>query len=113
MVQKVLFHSFWDGCQDICTKCKIETTTHEVFDIEPYPGNIEDLDFMICEYIEFDDGTLAPVVRYDGHEDERLPLFPDRNNATKLYQELWGEPGTPVEDELEKFLRIGIYWYNI
>ena len=65
MIKNATFTSVWDGGYEITTPCKVDTETHEVFDIETM--DIE-FDILDNEYIILD-GVEYEVMNKNCYED--------------------------------------------
>lgn len=67
MIKNATFTSVWDGCYEITTSCKVNTETHEVFDIEMVDVD-EELEILDKEYITLD-GVEYEVMNKNCYED--------------------------------------------
>ena len=53
MIKNATFTSVWDGGYEVTTNCKVNTETHEIFDIEMAEVD-ESLEHLDNEYITLD-----------------------------------------------------------
>lgn len=69
MIKDATFVSVWDDCTEISSKCKVDTETNRIFDIEAVDMRGMDIDICTDEYVYFDNyyhgvgsgvGSLAP-----------------------------------------------------
>lgn len=53
MIKNATYTSVWDGGYEVTTNCKINTKTHEVFDIETVED--QEVDTLDREYVTIDE----------------------------------------------------------
>lgn len=53
-IKDVMFTSVWDGGFEITTKCKVNTETKEIFDIEMSESNTDMVEHLDEEYVTID-----------------------------------------------------------
>lgn len=54
VIKNGLFTSVWDGGFEITTKCKVNTETKEIFDIEVSESNTDMVEHLDEEYVTID-----------------------------------------------------------
>lgn len=54
VIKNGLFTSVWDGGFEITTKCKVNTETKEIFDIEVSESNADMVEHLDEEYVTID-----------------------------------------------------------
>lgn len=69
VIKNGLFTSVWDGGFEITTKCKVNTETREIFDIEVSESTADAVNELDEEYVTID-GEDYPAANYDDIDED-------------------------------------------
>lgn len=69
------FVSVWNGGVDVRSKCKVNTRTHEIFEIELSKENPDNLDILEREYVEIDGNEFPAFCKDELCETDRQLAF--------------------------------------
>lgn len=81
VIKNGLFTSVWDGGFEITTKCKVNTETKEIFDIEVSESNTDMVEHLDEEYVTIDG------VYYRAVTAEYANLYPEEMNEETFWYE--------------------------
>lgn len=71
VIKNGLFTSVWDGGFEITAKCKVNTETKEVFDIEVSESNADMVEHLDEEYVTIDGVDYSAANHDDIDEDDK------------------------------------------
>ena len=74
VIKNGLFTSVWDGGFEITTKCKVNTETREIFDIEVSESTADAVNELDEEYVTID-GVDYSVANHDDIDEDDEETF--------------------------------------
>ena len=81
VIKNGLFTSVWDGGFEITTKCKVNTETREIFDIEVSESNADMVEHLDEEYVTIDEIDYRAVTA------EYANLYPEEMDEETYWYE--------------------------
>lgn len=75
VVKNGLFTSVWDGGFEITTKCKVNTETKEIFDIEVSESTADAVNELDEEYVTIDGVDYSAANHDDIDEDDKKTFW--------------------------------------
>lgn len=80
-IKDAMFTSVWDGGFEITTKCKVNTETKEIFDIEVSESNADMVEHLDEEYVTIDETDYRAVTA------EYANLYPEEMDDETYWYE--------------------------